>query len=172
MKEKKNQIRLLTYAALLAAMTTVATMLIQIPTPTKGYVNLGDSIVNIAAWILGPAYGAAAAGIGSAAADIISGYTVYAPATLIIKALMAVVSFFVFKTVSAKFNSLVSRISAAVAAELVMSVGYLLFESVMYHSFATAAVGFPANLVQGALGAAVSVAVYELVLKRIPIFQK
>ena len=172
MKEKKEHLRLLTLAALLAAMTTVATMLIQIPTPTKGYVNLGDSIVNVAAWLLGPAFGAAAAGIGSAAADIISGYVVYAPATLIIKAAMAVVSFYVFKTVNTKFSSLPSRIAAAVSAEVVMMVGYTVFEAIMYHSMSAAVLGLPGNIVQGALGAAVSVAVYELVIKRVPHFQK
>lgn len=167
MKTNKNNLRLFTLAALLAAMTTVATMLIQIPTPTKGYVNLGDSIVNIAAWILGPAFGAAAAGIGSAMADVISGYMVYAPATLIIKAGMAVASYFVFTGLSKKFASLPARIVAAVSAEIIMTVGYLLFEAVMYGSLVTAMAGMPGNIVQGAMGAAVSVAVYELVVKRV-----
>ena len=168
----KDRIRLLTLAALLTAMTTVATLLIQIPTPTKGYVNLGDSIVNISAWLLGPGFGAAAAGIGSALADIISGYVVYAPATLIIKAAMAVVSYFVFVGVNKRFSSLPSRIAAAAAAEVVMAVGYAVFEAFMYHSVSAALLGMPANAVQGVLGAAVSVAVYELVIKRVPYLVK
>ena len=97
-----KKIKTMTLAALLAAFACVATMLIQVPTPTKGYVNLGDCIVNISAWLLGPVYGAAAAGIGSAMADVISGYIVYAPATLIIKGLMAAASFFVYRAVSKK----------------------------------------------------------------------
>ncbi len=168
MNKNKGDIRLLTYTALLAAMTTVATMIIQIPTPTKGYVNLGDSIVNIAAWILGPIYGAAAAGIGSAAADIISGYVVYAPATLIIKASMAVASYWVFVTAEKKISSLPARIAAAATAEVIMSLGYMLFEAFMSHSLAAALVGVPGNIAQSIMGAAVSVAVYELVLKRVP----
>ena len=168
MNKNKENVKLLTYTALLAAMTTVATMLIQIPTPTKGYVNLGDSIVNIAAWILGPVYGAAAAGLGSAAADLISGYVIYAPATLIIKAAMAVGSYWVFVTAEKKFSSLPSRIAAAVTAEVIMALGYTVFEAFMYHSLTAALVGMPANLVQGAMGAAVSVAAYELVIKRVP----
>ena len=164
----RDKLRTLTLAALFTALTTVATLLIHIPTPTKGYVNLGDSIVNIAAWVLGPAYGAAAAGIGSALADIISGYVVYAPATLVIKAAMAVASFYVLKAAAKHSGSLVSRIAAASAAEVVMIVGYALYEAALYHSFATAFLGVPANAVQGAIGAAISVAVYELVIKRIP----
>jgi hypothetical protein len=85
---------------------------------------------------------------------------------------MAVVSFYVFKTVNAKFSSLPSRITAAVSAEVVMAAGYTVFEAFMYHSASVAFLGLPGNIVQGALGAAVSVAVYELVIKRVPHFQK
>ena len=69
---KTRNTKFLTLAAVLAALTTVAT-LIQIPRP-HGYINLGDTIVNCAGWILGGTYGAAAAGIGSALADIVSGF--------------------------------------------------------------------------------------------------
>ena len=165
---RNSQVRKLTLAALFAAFTCVATMLIQIPTPTKGYVNLGDCLVNISAWLLGPAFGAAAAGIGSAMADVLSGYTLYAPATLVIKALMAAVSWAVYRAAVQKFRTFPSRILAAVAAEVIMSLGYFLFEALLSRSFAAAAVGIPANLVQGALGAALATAVYELVLSRIP----
>lgn len=158
----------MTLAALLAAFTCVATILIQVPTPTKGYVNLGDCIVNISAWLLGPVYGAAAAGIGSAMADVISGYVVYAPATLIIKGLMAVVSFFVYRAVSKKANSVFSRVIAAAGAELVMAAGYGFFEAVMYRSVATALLGVGGNLVQGLMGVVSSVVIYEAVIKRIP----
>ena len=60
-------------AALLAALACVATMLIQIPTPFKGYVNLGDGVVLVAGWILAPKYVFLAAGVGSALADLFSG---------------------------------------------------------------------------------------------------
>ncbi|MBO5104667.1 MAG: ECF transporter S component, partial [Ruminococcus sp.] len=93
MKTANEKVHLLTLTGVLTALTTVATIVIQIPTPTKGYVNLGDVFVNISAWVLGGMYGAAAGGIGSALADIITGYAFYAPATLIIKALMAFACF-------------------------------------------------------------------------------
>ena len=53
-------------AALMAALTCVATMIIKIPSPLKGYINLGDCIVLVSGWILSPAYGFLAAGLGSA----------------------------------------------------------------------------------------------------------
>ena len=166
---KQNlDLKKLTLAALFAAMTAAATLLIQIPTPSKGYLNLGDSIVNIAAWMLGPYYGGAAAGLGSAIADLISGYALYAPATLVITAGMAVVSWFAFTSVSKRFPSLPSRIFAAAAAELVMVVGYALFEVIIYQNVYTGVIGIPANILQGTVGAAVSVVIYEFILKKIP----
>ena len=169
MNEKNHsKIKMMTLSALLAAFTAVATIMIQIPTPTKGYVNLGDCVVNIAGWILGPLYGAAAAGIGSSLADIISGYTMYAPVTLIIKALMAAASFFTFRAVNKRFSNTVSRIIAASAAELIMVFGYTMFEVIIYHSWSYVLIGTAGNIAQSVMGIISSVAVYELVIKKIP----
>ena len=63
MNDKK--IRKLVLAALLAALVCVATMVVQIPSPMQGYVNLGDCFVLLSGWLLGPWYGFAAGGIGS-----------------------------------------------------------------------------------------------------------
>ncbi len=163
-----KKIRKITLASVLAALTCVSTMLIRIPTPTKGYVNLGDCMVNISAWLLGPLYGGAAAGLGSAAADLFAGYVVYVPATLITKALMAVLSFMIFSLAAKKIRSLTSRIIAASAAEILMILGYFGFESVMYGSIATASLGIVGNAFQGIIGTVSSVILYEAVVKRIP----
>ena len=44
-------------AALIAALACIATMIIKIPSPLKGYINLGDCVVLLAGWMLLPAYG-------------------------------------------------------------------------------------------------------------------
>ena len=82
--KNKNATQKLVLAALLAALTCVATMIITIPSPLKGYLNLGDSVVLLAGWMLSPVYGFLAAGLGSALADMFSGYVIYAPATFVI----------------------------------------------------------------------------------------
>ena len=95
---KTKNLTLMVTAAVLAALTCVATMVVQIPMPlTKGYVNLGDVMVLTSVWLIGSPWGVAAAGIGSAMADLLTGYAYYAPATLIIKALMAVAAFYIAK---------------------------------------------------------------------------
>lgn len=151
----------------MAAFVAISTM-ISIPTAAKGYINLGDCFVNISAWLLGPIYGAGAAGLGSAIADLLLGYTVYAPATFVIKALMAAVSFHVFRLIAKRMHGSLARILASVSAELIMIVGYCAFECFLYKSFAVSIMGIPANIVQGIGGVVISVALHEALLSRIP----
>lgn len=138
-------------AALLAALTCVATMIIRIPSPLKGYLNLGDCIVLVAGWMLSPAYGFVAAGLGSALADVFAGYFIYAPATFIIKGVMALIAFYGFRLLHKKIGNLPSRIISGVVAEVVMILGYLVFESFLY-GFAPSLLNVPANGVQGIAG--------------------
>lgn len=143
-------------AALIAALACVATMIIKIPSPLKGYLNLGDCIVLVAGWMLSPAYGFLAAGLGSALADILSGYVVYAPATFVIKGLMALIAFYGFKLLHNKIGNLQSKIIAGIFAELVMILGYFVFEGFLY-GFAPSLVNIPANGVQGIAGLIIAV---------------
>lgn len=72
-------------------------MVVRIPSPMNGYVNLGDCFVLLSGWLLGPWYGGAAAGIGSMLTDLLSGYGYYAPGTFVIKGLDALVAALIFK---------------------------------------------------------------------------
>lgn len=147
----KNTTQKIAVTALLAALTCVATMVIKIPSPMKGYLNLGDCVVLTAAWMLSPVYGFLAAGLGSALADLFSGYVVYAPATFLIKGLMALVAWFVYKALCGKTYSSISRIISGVLAEIIMVLGYYIFEGFMY-GFSPSLVNIPANAVQGIAG--------------------
>lgn len=138
-------------AALIAALACVATMIIKIPSPLKGYINLGDCIVLTAGWMLSPAYGFLAAGIGSALADVFSGYMIYAPVTFAIKGAMAIIAFYGFKLLNKKSPDLLSKIISGLLAETVMIAGYYLFEGFLY-GFGASLVNIPANAVQGAAG--------------------
>ncbi|MDR2770925.1 MAG: ECF transporter S component [Clostridiales Family XIII bacterium] len=78
---------------LLTALIAVTTGVIAIPVPfTNGYVHPGDSMIFMAVLILGRRRGALAAGLGSAIADSLLGYFIWAPFTLVIKAGMAFVA--------------------------------------------------------------------------------
>ena len=101
-----NHTRKIVIASLMAALTCVATMVIHIPSPTQGYLNLGDCMVLCCGWMLNPFYGFCAAGIGSGLADLLSGYGLYAPATLLIKGLMALTAHGLFALLASRKGAL------------------------------------------------------------------
>lgn len=150
MKER-NATQKIIMAAMLAALTCVATMIIKIPSPLKGYLNLGDCVVLLSGWILSPVYGFLAAGLGSALADLFSGYVMYAPATFAIKGLMALVAYYGFKFLHKKIGNLPSRIATGFVSEVVMILGYFVFEGFLY-GFGPSVVNIPANGMQGVAG--------------------
>ena len=152
----KNTTQKIVISSLFAALICVATMLIKIPSPLKGYINLGDGIVLLAAWVLPLPYGLVAAGLGSALADLFSGYVVYAPATFAIKALMVVVAYSCYKLFTKKTKSTISRIFSGILAEIVMILGYFLFEGILY-GFVPSLVNIPANAVQAVAGIIIGV---------------
>ena len=97
------------------------------------------------------AAGAAAAGLGSALADLLSGYAIYAPATFVIKGLMALAAFAVYKLLQKRVGKFAARLIGGVTAEVLMIAGYFVFEGFMY-GFGPSVVNIPANAVQGVAG--------------------
>ena len=74
-------------AAVFTPLVCVATMIFSIYVPhTKGFFNIGETMVYITALLFGPLTGAFAGGVGSALADVLLGYFQYWPGTLVIKA--------------------------------------------------------------------------------------
>ncbi len=156
-----KQTKKIVIAALMAALTCVATMIVKIPSPLKGYVNLGDGIVLITGFMLSPTYGFLAAGLGSALADLFSGYVVYAPATFLIKGVMALIAFMSVRILCKRMGRLPARLIGGTLAEIAMIFGYFLFEGALY-GFAPSAVNIPANAVQGVAGIIISMILIQV----------
>ena len=157
MNDKK--VKKLIYAAMLAALVTTATMVVKIPSPTNGYVNLGDCFVLLAGWLLGPWYGGAAAGIGSMLTDLLSGYAYYAPASFLIKGLDAMVAALLYRTLKQKRGALVI---SGVIGELLMAVGYFGYSALLLGKGLAAALSIPGNLVQGGVGIVAAILLMHL----------
>ena len=166
MEQTKNgsQTRMLVMAGLFAALGCVATMVLQVPSPTGGYMNLGDTVVILGAYLLGPVYGAIAGGVGPALADLLSGYGVYVPATLVIKALMGLTAALLYQALGKKPWALVA---CGAAAEAIMVVGYWLFDGILMGSLAGSAAGIPSNILQGVFGGVCGAALVAA-LSRVP----
>lgn len=146
---KQKQMERLVIGGLLAALTCVCTMIVQIPIPaTGGFLNLGDCMVLLCAWYIGGFYGAAAAGIGSMLADLFSGYAYFAPGTFVVKSLMALTAWLIFQ----KCASRKGQYLGALAAALIMVCGYFVYESLFLGYGLGASGSVPANLIQGFTG--------------------
>lgn len=155
------------FAALFAAIICVATFIIQIPVAvTGGYINMGDCFVLLSGIVLGPVYSFLAAGLGSALADILSGYVLYAPATFLIKGIMALVISLLFKCFKSK-NNIFTLLLLGLISEAIMIVGYFVYECFIL-SYGFGAVGaIPGNIFQGIFAITVNTLLVQIISKNI-----
>lgn len=179
-----KKLKKLVLSALLAAMTCIATMIIKIPTPTLGYIHLGDGFVLLCGILLGPWAGGLSAGIGSMFADIFSGYVTYALPTLIIKSLTACVSGILFHKLQHVLRHEKGRYIAitfsGIVGEAIMILGYFAYEAMLAAlasgafssaslaaGIASSAAGIPFNIVQGFTGIVISILLIPM-LQKVP----
>lgn len=157
--DNTNKIMTLVLTALMMCLVMVATMFVKIPIPfTQGYVHLGDSMIFLAVLILGKKNGAIAAGFGSALGDVIGGFAFWAPWTLVIKGIMALILGIFVEQMEKRGKHLQDHgVSAAevigmILAGAEMAAGYYVAESIMYGNWIAPVAGVPWNIGQFAVG--------------------
>lgn len=157
-------LRKLVFSALFASLCCGATLVLRFPTPIGGYIHAGDALVLLGAFVLGPWWGAFAAGLGSMLADLISGYALYAPASFVIKAAVAIIAAAILKSEMFK-NKTALAVFAGIVAELIMIGGYLFYDGVVL-KYGLAALGdIPSNLIQAVFGVIAGTALYKALEK-------
>ncbi len=138
-------IRKLTLVSILTAMTALLTLVYHVPVlSTSGYVHFGDSIIYLAAFMVGPGGAAVVGALGGVIADLLVS-PVYAIPTLIIKAAMGGAAGAVY----AKMNK--GKAAAAVsflAGGIILTAGYYVTDSLLYGSFVSATATIPFNIAQ------------------------
>lgn len=155
-------------SAIMAALVCVATMLIQFPIPaTQGFFNVGDAMVMVAALTFGPVVGAIAGGLGSSLADLLGGWYVWVPFTLIIKGVEGLLAGWVLKRGDGNPGSL-RMVVAWIVGGLEMVTGYFLVQVYMY-GFSAALVEAPFNFVQMAVAGIVGIPISLALKKRLRI---
>lgn len=139
-----RNVKSLTLAALMAALVCVLTVFPHIPIPAgSGYVHLGDGVILLAVMLSGP-LAIPAAAVGSMLADLLV-YPLYAPVTLLVKALVALTAWLIYRR-----GSTIRTVFAFLTAELVMVAGYFVYEWFAVPEYAV--VDVLGNLIQGAAG--------------------
>lgn len=168
---KNKKVIKICLTGLMAAIIAVFTAFIKVPTGINdGYLHFGDSMIYLAACLLGP-LGALSAAIGGALADILAGAAVWAIPTAIIKVLNAV-PFILMSSLYKKKKGKNKIINAytvpmVVVSGLITIFGYLLAEGLMY-SFPTAWTSVPFSIIQ-ATGSAVVFIIFGLALDAVKI---
>ena len=154
-----NKVRKMTYTALFTAIICVLTLIIKIPS-VNGYLNLGDCGVYAAAVLGGPFIGAFAGGVGSAAADLISGYAAWILPTLIIKGIMSGVVGYVAQKQSKEKLVSVKNLLAMILMGIWMVIGYYLADVLVFgetqSGFIAALVAMVPNVIQTTVGIVVA----------------
>ena len=116
--------------ALSTALVLAATVIINIYVPaTRGYFNLGETMIYLVALLFDPLTAAFAGGVGSALADVVLGYTIYAPATLVIKAAEGALASTLVRRLRGRQRGIFALSMGTVAAYFVviLVIGYTLF---------------------------------------------
>ena len=119
-----NKVRRIVLTGLFSALIFVFTAYIHVPTGA-GYTHAGDGFIYLAACILPTPYAVAAGMIGGALADGLTGFPVWIPATIVIKAITAL--FFTSK--KEKIINL-RNILGILPSLAVCIVGYSLYEGI------------------------------------------
>jgi uncharacterized membrane protein len=140
-------------SAVLIAMTAVFTLLVRVPTPARGYVNLSDVAITFAALAFGPWVGAVAGGIGTGLADVIGGFAPFAPLSLVAHGLEG----FLIGLLARGRRSVPAMAGAWAAGGLAMVAVYLVGEGLFYTGWPPALAEAPLNAFQAFVGGAVGI---------------
>lgn len=147
---QESELRRLVLTALFIAMVAVATMVINVPmVATQGFINVGDTMIFVAAVMMGRRMGLLAGGLGSALADLLLGYTHWAPWTLVIKGIEG----FIAGQLGYANYQREKRLNLRIVAALIISAAWMVFAYYIaggiMQGFPAALSSVPGNMLQG-----------------------
>jgi uncharacterized membrane protein len=163
MQRKALDPRVLAVTAVMTAIVFVLTRMVQVPTPAKGYIHLGDAGIFFSALAFGPWVGAVSGGLGTALADITSGYPQWAIFSFLIHGAQG----WVVGWTSRRWEGVPGLILSAVVGGVIVVVGYL-GAGILLSGVGAALAELPLNVIQVTVGAVVGVPLYAAVRRAYP----
>lgn len=153
----KFKVKDMVQTALLIAIVYVCTA-IYVPSPfaTGGMMHLGNIAFFTATLVFGRVKGAIAGGVGMALLDLTSAYAVWAPFTLVIRAVQGIVIGTISWGKDRKANNTGVNILALVIGAIIMIAGYYIAEVILYGNWLAPIYSIPGNIVQLVIGIVVS----------------
>jgi len=142
----------------------IATIALQIYTPaTRGYFNLGETAIYTIAALSTPLASGIAAGIGSALADLVTGYWYFAPGTLVIKFVEGYVASYAMRRLRKSpiwFNKALSISIGTIVGALLGIIAWLALSGIPEVS------SFPLSIIVWIVPVAISIAIVTYLTTR------
>ncbi|GEN83077.1 membrane protein [Sporosarcina luteola] len=163
----------LVLTAILSTLVLVTTMFINIKLPIGqgGLIHLGTATLFIVAILFGPKKGALAGAIGMGLFDIFGGWIIWAPTTIIARALQGYIVGKIAWSNGHRGDSVKLNILAAVASTPVMLAVYYIGQGIMYNNWVAPLASIPGDIIQSVVGLLVAIPLC-LALKKTPFFRK
>ena len=156
---KNQKTKYICLAAVMAAIIFVFTQFFHIPSHT-GYTHIGDAFVYLAGALLPWPYAIGAGAAGAALADLLGGYAMWAPASILIKALTALCFTSRKETILCRRNLL-----ALIPAFILCAGGYYGYEVLITGNTVAPLAGIPGYTIQVLASSAVFVALSTILDK-------
>lgn len=151
----------------LTALTAAITYMTVVPfPPTRGYFNLGEAMVFFSAFAFGWRAGAICGGVGSAAADLLAGFSMFAPITLVAKGAEGLVAGVIGRLNGGKYWA---HTLGIICGGTCMITTYFLAEWLLLDmGLGPALAEIPTNIAQVAIGGTVGTLLSHYVRKSMP----
>ncbi|OMC81116.1 ECF transporter S component [Viridibacillus sp. FSL H8-0123] len=159
--------------SMLIALVFVATLLLNIKLPITangGLVHLGTAMLFIVSILFGPKKGAIAGAIGMGLFDLVSGWTLWAPFTILTRGLQGYIVGKIAWSNGRNGRSMGFNLLATIISVPFMLAGYYICEGVIFSSWIVPAASIPGNIVQNVVGICAAIPVCA-VLKKLPFFK-
>ena len=159
--------------AMLIFLVFIATLFVNIKLPIKangGLVHLGTAMLFIASILFGPKKGAVAGAAGMGLFDVVGGWLIWAPITIVARGLQGFIVGKIAWANGRKGDNLALNIVAMIISMPVMLAVYYIGEVILYNNWIAPLASIPGDIIQNMLGLIVAIPVC-LFLKKTPIFK-
>jgi uncharacterized membrane protein len=159
--------------AMLVALVFLSTFFLNIKLPISvngGLVHLGTAMLFIASILFGPKKGALAGAIGMGLFDIMGGWLLWAPITIVARGLQGFIVGKIAWSNGRKGSSLALNVTATIVSIPFMIAVYYLGEVILYGNWIVPLTSIPGDLLQNALGMIIAIPVC-VALKKVPYFK-
>jgi uncharacterized membrane protein len=159
--------------AMLVALVFLSTFFLNIKLPISvngGLVHLGTAMLFIASILFGPKKGALAGAIGMGLFDIVGGWLLWAPITIVARGLQGFIVGKIAWSKGRKGSSLALNVIATIVSIPFMIAVYYFGEVILYGNWIVPLTSIPGDLLQNALGMIIALPVC-VALKKVPYFK-